>query len=199
MDEPEAVGGYVRVVACSVAAGLERWGERLGRAVGPGDVEPLTWAVAEIGRRTRVEELLATLDDNQARSRRLAGWWRPSAWRPSAWRHDARPAAARREDGFDLLVTPTTGEPAPPLGEFAPRPDQPLHGFLRAAVFGLFTTHFNVSGLPAISLPLHWTREGLPVGVQLVAAYGGEDLLLRVAAQLEAARPWAGRRPGLHA
>jgi amidase len=194
MDEPEAVGGYVRVVACSVAAGLERWGEKLGRAVGPGDVEPLTWAVAEIGRRTRVEELLATLDCNHARNRRLAAWWRPGAWRPSAG-----PTAAGGEDGFDLLVTPTTGEPAPPLGEFAPRPDQPLHGFLRAAVFGLFTTHFNVSGLPAVSLPLHWTPEGLPVGVQLVAAYGREDLLLRVAAQLEAARPWAGRRPGLHA
>jgi amidase len=189
MDEPEAVGGYVRVVACSVAAGLARWGEKVGRNIGPADVEPLTWAVAEIGRRTKVEELFATLEGNHARSRKLAAWWRQTTGPPSAC----------SEDGFDLLVTPTAGEPAPPLGEFAARPDQPLHGFLRAAVFGLFTTHFNVSGQPALSLPLHWTPEGLPVGVQLVAAYGREDLLLRVAAQLEAARPWADRRPDVHA
>ena len=62
-----------------------------------------------------------------------------------------------------------------------------------------FTSPFNVTGQPAISLPLHWNADGLPIGVQLAAAYGREDVLIRVAAQLEQARPWAARRPRVHA
>jgi amidase len=62
-----------------------------------------------------------------------------------------------------------------------------------------FTEPYNVTGHPALSLPLHWTPDGLPVGVQLVARVGREDLLFRIAAQLEAERPWSGHRPALHA
>jgi amidase len=58
-----------------------------------------------------------------------------------------------------------------------------------------FTTPFNITGQPAVSLPLHWNDAGLPIGVQLVAAYGREDVLLRLAAQLETAQPWANRHP----
>ena len=58
---------------------------------------------------------------------------------------------------------------------------------------------FNVTGQPAISLPLYWSTDGLPIGVQLGAAYGREDLLIRIAAQLEGARPWSSRRPPVHA
>ena len=71
----------------------------------------------------------------------------------------------------------------------------PMH---RAGQFVPFTPAFNASGQPAISLPLHWTplrTVMLPIGVQLVAAYGREDVLIRVASQLEAATPWADRRP----
>ena len=65
--------------------------------------------------------------------------------------------------------------------------------------YAIFTAGFNSTGQPAISLPLHWSEDGLPIGVQLVAAYGREDLLIRVAAQLEQAQPWADRWPDLAA
>jgi amidase len=80
-----------------------------------------------------------------------------------------------------------------------PEPDNPLAGLFRSTPFAQWTAPFNISGQPAISLPLHWTAEGLPVGVQLVAGYGREDVLIQVAAQLESAQPWADRRPPVSA
>jgi amidase len=102
------------------------------------------------------------------------------------------------ETGFDLLLTPTLGEPPVPLGTFD-TPDEPILGFLRAAQFTPFTPPFNVTGQPAISLPTATGTTGLPIGIQLVAAYGREDLLIRVAAQIEGAAPWVDRRPTVHA
>ena len=84
------------------------------------------------------------------------------------------------------------------LGELAPDNADPGVA-TRLGRLITFTAPFDVTGQPAMSLPLHWNDAGLPIGVQLVAAYGREDLLLRVAAQLESAKPWADRRPPIHA
>ena len=116
-------------------------------------------------------------------SRAMADWWEP---------HDG-------SRGFDLLLTPTMAEPPVPLGTFAPTPDNPWAGLLRSGPYTPFTPAFNMTGQPAISLPLHESADGLPIGIQLVAAYGRDDLLLSVATQLEAAAPWAHRRPRVHA
>jgi amidase len=96
--------------------------------------------------------------------------------------------------GYDLLLTPTLALPPVRLG-WDTEPEDPREQFDRAARFTPFTAAFNVTGQPAVSLPLHWTEAGLPIGVQLVGPPFGEALLVRVSAQLEAARPWADRRP----
>jgi amidase len=81
-------------------------------------------------------------------------------------------------------------EPPPPLGTFAEPPGNPIGALLRAGAFAPYTPAWNVTGQPAISLPLHRSSEGLPIGVQLVAAYNREDLLIRVASQIEEAGPF---------
>jgi amidase len=178
LDEPEHVLVYVGIVSANVARAVEAWGQRVGRPAGEGDVEPLTWVLAERGRAASATELLATIESVHAFGRRLASWW---------------------DGGFDLLVTPTQAAPPPALGYLSSTPEEPLRAFMRSAPYGACTLPFNMSGQPAISLPLHWTPDGLPIGVQLAAAFGREDLLLAVAAQLEQAAPWSARRPRLHA
>ncbi|MEV0381404.1 amidase [Nonomuraea sp. NPDC050643] len=98
---------------------------------------------------------------------------------------------------YDLLITPTLARTPAPHGTL--RYDDPAHtpaSWLRSLTdYGPFTVPFNITGHPAISLPLGQSDDGLPIGVQLVAAYGREDLLFQVAAHLEQAMPWRGRRP----
>ena len=98
-------------------------------------------------------------------------------------------------DGFDLLLTPTLGEPPPKIGDLVPPADNPLAGL--AKVIGLipFTPPFNLTGQPAISVPAGFGEDGLPTNAHIVAKPLGEDTLLQLASQLEVARPPDGRRP----
>jgi amidase len=106
-------------------------------------------------------------------------------------------AASRRIvaflDDYDLLLTPTLAQPPVPIG--ALEDDDPWVQFANAGRFTPFTQVANITGLPAVSLPLAWNADGLPIGVQLVGRPAGEAALLRVSAQLEQARPWRDRRP----
>jgi len=98
----------------------------------------------------------------------------------------------------DVLVTPTLAQPPIALGALEPDPGEPALQMLdKAGDFTPFTPPLNVTGQPAISLPLHQSADGLPIGVQLVGPPSGEELLLSVAAQLERAAPWADRRPAV--
>ena len=164
--------------AASQEASLDQFGMLLGRQLTADDVEPLTWALAEEGRARTSGRYLRDHGLHQFVARAIAAWY---------------------ESGFDLLLTPTCAEPPVPLGTYDQSGPDPLDAFRRAVPAGAFTALFNATGQPAISLPLHWTPEGLPVGVQLVAPFGREDLLIRVAAELERAQPWADRTPPVYA
>jgi amidase len=165
--------------AAGQAAGLDQIGMLLGRELTGEDVEPLTWTLAAIGRERDSARYLRDVALHQGISRAIAGWF---------------------EAGHDLLLTPTMAEVAPKLGEIDDTlTDDPMDAFHRSFPSGAFTALFNVTGQPAISLPLYWSSEDVPVGVQLVAPFGREDLLIRVAAQLERAQPWADRVAAVYA
>lgn len=165
----------VPVIGAALALAIEQFEAAIGRKIGAADLDSDNWTVVEMGRGITATQYVAAVEAMQRYSRSVGAWW----------------------EDFDLLLSPTLPEPSPPIGELVPRPGKPLEGFLRSAQLTAFLVPFNVTGQPAISLPLHWSASGLPVGVQLVAGMGREDLLIRVAAQLEAAMPWAGRRPAL--
>ncbi len=159
-----------------IAGELHRWSRRLGRPLEPSVLEPWNAMLASAGRTTTGVAYSAAIETAQAWARGVAGWW----------------------EDRDLLVTPMVGAPTPELGCLGPDVD-PGEAFGRMGAIASFAMPFNVTGQPAVSLPLHHGGDGLPVGVQVVAAYGREDLLLRVASQLEVARPWAARRPPVSA
>jgi amidase len=177
LDQETAFEESGLVVVVSIARELDRWSARTGRTIQKSDVEPTTWFAAELGRSVTATEFVEATERLHQANRDLASWW---------------------EEGFDLLVTPMVGEPTPPLGPLGPEGGEPIEVISRWGKFSPFAILFNVSGQPAMSLPLHWDEAGLPIGVQLVAAYGREDLLIRVASQLEEAAPWRDRHPPLH-
>lgn len=177
LDETDLGEFTSTAVSANVAHELDGMARRVGKAVTEKDVEPATWAMAQRGWSLSATDYLRTLDALHAFGRRMRAWWRELPG----------------DSGYDILVTPTMAEPAPPIGE--------LKGASIERIIRLvpYTMPYNVSGQPAIGLPLHWTQEGMPLGIQLVAGYGQEALLIRLASQLETARPWRDRRPAIHA
>ena len=145
------------------------WQARTGTVISEEDVEPTTWAAVIAGRSVSGPNLLYWLGRLQLLARQITGWWAKS--------------------GVDLLVTPMTAAPPTPIGDY-------LRDY-EAGRGSASTRPFNVTGQPALSLPLGWPDDGLPRGVQFVADLGREDLLVQVGAQLEEAAPWAGRHPPL--
>jgi amidase len=173
MFEPELAVHFNTIIAADTEATFLAFETVLGRMIADSEIEPRNAFYRRVGKDLTAVAYLQARYWFGIWARRMAGWWAD----------------------HDLLLTPTLGAPPPELGWFTaagPQQEGP-----RIASFIPYTAQFNMTGQPAVSLPLHWTPGGLPVGVQLVAAYGREDLLVRVASQLEQAAPWADRHPEL--
>jgi amidase len=177
LDAPGLLEAFSAVIAASTVFGIDLVAKTVGRALTADDVEPFTWMQYELGRAVTAGQYLEGVHVAHTWARGVVAWWQD----------------------FDLLLTATTAEPAPRLGDIVDATCDPFRALERAIPFVAFAGPFNVTGQPAISLPLSWTSEGIPIGVQLVADQYHEDVLFRVAAQLEAARPWADRRPPITA
>jgi amidase len=173
MFDPDFAVHFNTIIAADTEATFLAFETVLGRPVADSEIEPRNAFYRHVGKELPAVAYLQARYWFGIWARRMAGWWAD----------------------HDLLLTPTLGAPPPELGWFTggdPQQEGP-----RIASFIPYTAQFNMTGQPAISLPLHWTPDGLPVGVQLVAAYGREDVLVQVASQLEQAAPWADRRPAL--
>ena len=177
-DNVDLIPTFLIRWAAGQGAIVDQLGRISGRPIREDEVEPLTWALAEKGRSDSAGDFLRAVSGHQRLTRRIADLY---------------------ETRYDLLLTPTLTEPPPPLGTFDDSGPDPTAAVMRGSRTGAFTALANVTGQPAISLPTHLSEAGLPLGIQLIAAYGREDLLIRVAAQLEQALPWADRRPGVFA
>jgi amidase len=175
LDAGAITDAFLVLWSAGQAALVDWWARRLGREPGPEQLEPLTRALSEMGRQRTAGDYLLAVGFLQQVSRRIADAF----------------------TGFDVLLSPTMAEPPARLGAFEAPEGEPLFPLLRATPFATFTVLANVTGQPAMSVPLYWTRSGLPIGVMFTGRFGDEATLFRLAAQLEAARPWAGRRPPL--
>jgi amidase len=175
LEDPDFLSHFITIVASATAAEVAMWEREVGRPAEPDDIEGDNLAFRAIGDSFSAPAYVDAVSWLHRWSRRAQSWW--------------------AADGYDLLLTPTLAVPPPEIGYLS----DPDLGGQRVTEVLQYTAQFNITGQPAISLPLHWTADGLPVGVQLVAAYGREDLLLRVAAQLEEAQPWVSRTPAVHA
>jgi len=156
---------------------VDYFAQAVGRQPEESDLEPGNWVFYQAGARKTAAEYLKALQGIQAMARRVAHLFA----------------------SYDVVVTPTLAQPPLAIGSFEPTPEDVLAGMRVAARFAPFTPLSNMTGQPAMSVPLYWNGEGLPVGTQFIGRFGDEATLFRLAGQLEQARPWVSRRPRVSA
>jgi len=168
----ETFGG---VFAVAIATSIAFSGLVAGREPTADDMEPMSWAIYQLGRGMNAIDSAFLTGRLQIACRQLIAW----------------------TEGYDAVVTPALAQRALPIGTLDTAAEYPMGTFTESGTFTPFTPVCNAAGLPAISLPLSHGADGLPTGVQVIGRPAGEGALLALAAQVEAARPWAGRHPEL--
>jgi len=172
---PEFFGN---IFACYVGHVVAYWERELGRAIDQNELEAITWDSYQAGLKRTGADYLIAVEEIQRFSRKIAHWY--------------------HEGQYDLLLSPTMRIPPPKLGAFKATADDPREWLQVALSMVAFTRTQNITGQPAMSVPLFWNADNIPIGVQFAGRYGDEATLFRLAAQLEKARPWAAKIPPIH-
>ncbi len=176
--ENQAMGrAFLTVIATHVRADTVRRAAELGRAAAPEDVERMTWALARMGREVSGAAYVDAIHAIHRVGRQVARFF----------------------VDYDVLLTPSMAQPPIAIGALDPMTEDEESYIAELKGFAAFPPLSNVTGAPAMSVPLFWNADGLPIGAQFIGRLGGEATLLRLAAQLEEAAPWADRRPELAA
>lgn len=198
VDSEEFARAFFTVICGSVAAGIDYAAKELGRRPARNELEMATWLAGLLGSELSAGQAFAAIDVLQAQAR----------------------VVHRFFERYDVLLTPTLGSPPLRIGALEPRGAEALaqrtianlglgsvlklRRVIQATVnrvfeFVPFSPLANVTGQPSMSVPLYWNEGGLPIGTMFTARFGAEGTLFRLASALEAARPWAHRRPPVHA
>ena len=173
LDHGSLFPAFITMWTACNAASIEELAIATKRRPSPELLEPLTWAMYEMGVKTNAVALLMSQHMLEAASRQFQRFF----------------------VDVDVMLTPTMAEPPVPLGTFDAPKDAPMMALFRAGTFTPYCAIANITGQPAMSVPLSWNGAGLPIGSHFIGRFGDEATLFRLAAQLEAARPWKGRRP----
>jgi amidase len=177
VDPPWQVEGiselFGGVFSIHIALSIAYSGMVAGREPTAEDMEPMSWAIFSMSQHINAVQGMAMTFQLESFTRQLVAFM----------------------ESYDVLLTPALAERPLPLGTLDTAVPEPMQTFTRSGFFTPFTPILNASGQPAISVPLFHGEDGLPLGVQLVGRPAGEAGLLALASQLEAARPWADRRP----
>jgi len=175
---PEVGAAIGTIITAAAAWILRYWIRRIGREPAADEIEPLNRALWQAGEQVTAAQWLTATEDVQRFSRRVA----------------------RFLTGFDVFLTPTMSTPPLPIGTMAATPDDPWRSLeISGQTVRYAGVVANLTGNPAMSVPLWWNDDGLPIGVHFLGRFGDEATLIRLAAQLETAQPWAGRLPAIHA
>lgn len=154
------------------------WEAELGKKITQDQVEPVTWATYQAGLKRTAGDYLRAVEDIQKFARKIAHF--------------------QHERGYSMILSPTLALPPQKHEAFKPTTEDPRAGIKMIRNFGAFTFPYNTTGQPAMSVPLFWNNDNLPIGVQFAGRFGDEATLFRLASQLEQALPWAERKPPIH-
>lgn len=169
---------FGKLFSCLAGRFVAYWEEELDKKITEDKLETITWDSYQAGLKRTGVDYLGVVEDIQRFSRKLARWY---------------------DDGsYDLILSPTISIPPTKLGAFKPAPDDRTRWARMSNAFVAFTYIYNITGQPAMSVPLFWNEDNVPIGVQFAGRFGDEATLFRLAAQLEQERPWADKKPPIH-